>query len=470
MFAVYSLICSIIFTIFSIYFIKYFQLENYKIKNYLKNIIKNPLLFGDKSALAFTKRIKRLLIIIFLFNFLYFFIYFYLIKNIYLIIPIILSTIFYPIILIIPFLLAMPIEKLISLHFVKKAKRKLKNFSGKKIGITGSFGKTSTKNFLYQILKEEFDVCATPKSFNTPMGVCRSILENLKETDDFFIVEMGARHSGDIKFLSEFVGVDFGILTPIGNCHLESFGTIEKIEDTKYELCEATKDLMVFNGKSRSTKKLYDRYKHKKYLVCVEGSFAYAEDVNASSKGSEFVFVLDGKKFDCKTKLLGSSNIDNIVAAAAMAYLLGESLYSIQKAIEKLESVPHRLELIKGEFVDVVDDSYNSNIEGFKEALKTISCFSARKVVVSPGMVELGKAQEEQNYLAGKLIAETADVFVIMNETNKKSLLSGARDGGMSENQIYFAKTRKEQQELLKKILCKGDVVLFENDFPDNLK
>ncbi len=470
MFIFYSLINSIIFILFSIIFIKIFQLENYKIKNYLKIIIKKPFLFGDKSTLAFTKRIKRLIFIIFLFNFLYFFVIFYLIKNVYIIIPIILYLIIYPIALIIPFLIALPIENLIKKKFLNKAKKKLSNFSGKKIGITGSFGKTSTKNFLYQILKEEFDVCATPKSFNTPMGVSKAILENLKDTDDFFIVEMGARHGGDIKFLADFVGVDFGIMTPIGCCHLESFGTIERIEDAKFELCERAKDLVVFNGKSSSTKKLYDRYKHKKYLVCTKGSFAYAQGVKVSASGSKFVFVVDGKKFECKTKLLGMPNIDNVIVAGAMAYLLGESLFSIQKAIEKLEPTPHRLELIKGEVVDVIDDSYNSNIDGFKEALEVLSQFKGRKIVVSPGMVELGKAQKEQNFLVGKLIGKTADLFVVMNETNKDDLVMGAKEGGLCDEQIFYARTRKEQQELLKSLLQKGDVVLFENDFPDNIR
>lgn len=470
MYLLYSTLVSILFTAVAIIFIKIYQLENYKIKNYLKTLFKNPFLLSDKSALVFTKRVNRLIFVVFLFNFLYFFVVYYLIKNFYLIIPNIMYLVFYPIILCLPFLFAMPVENLIKKHFLHKAKKKLKSFSGKKIGITGSFGKTSTKNFLYQILKEEFDVCATPKSFNTPMGVAKAILENLKETDDFFIVEMGARHSGDIKFLSEFVGVDFGILTPIGSCHLESFGTIEKIEDAKYELCEATKDLMIFNGKSRSTKKLYDRYKHKKYLVCEKGSFAYAERVKVLPTGSQFVFVIDGKKFECATKLLGGANIDNIVVAGAMAYLLGESLFSIQKAIENLQPTPHRLELIKGEFVNVIDDSYNSNIDGFKEALKTLSAFKGRKVVVSPGMVELGKLSEEQNFLAGQEVGKVADTFVVMNETNKKSLSDGAISGGMKAENIFYANTRKEQQQLLKQILQKGDVVLFENDFPDNIR
>lgn len=470
MFVLYSLIISIILTIFSLIFIKIYQLENYKIQNYLRKIVKINIFRKDKSALNFTKRVKRLIFIVFLFNFLCFFVIFYLISNIYLIIPILLAILLYPFVICLPFLLSLPIELIIKRYYIKKAKKKLKNFTGKKIGITGSFGKTSTKNYLYQMLKEEFDVCATPKSYNTPMGVCKTILEDLKETDDFFIVEMGARHSGDIKFLADFVGVDFGIITPIGSCHLESFGTIEKIEQTKNELCESTKNWVVFNGKSRSSKKLYDKYEHKKYLVCVEKSFAYAKNVRATKDGSSFTFVLDKTSFSCKTKLFGSPNIDNLVVAGAMAYLLGESLYSIQKAIEKIEPTPHRLELIKGEFVTVIDDSYNSNFEGFMEALKTISSFKCRRVVVSPGMVELGKEQCNQNYLVGKEVGKVADVFLIMNETNKKSLRQGAIDGGMSEDKIFYANTRKEQQELLKQIIKSGDVVLFENDFPDNIR
>lgn len=470
MFVLYVFLISAILTVFSLIFIKTYQLENYKIKKYLKKIVKNPIFRRDKNTLNFTKRVKRLIFVVFLFNFLYFFVIFYLIKNIYLIIPIILMIFLYPLALCVPFAIALPIEHCIKNFYIQKAKKKLRTFSGKKIGITGSFGKTSTKNYLYQMLKEEFDVCATPKSFNTPMGVCKTILEDLKETDDYFIVEMGARHSGDIKFLAEFVGVDFGIITPIGSCHLESFGTIEKIENTKYELCECTKNLVVFNGKSRSSKKLYDKYEHKKYLVCVEKSFAYAKNIRSTEEGSIFTFVLDKSKFVCRTKLFGASNIDNLVVAGAMAYLLGESLFSIQRAIEKIEPTPHRLELIKGEFVSVIDDSYNSNLEGFLEALKTVSTFKGRKVVISPGMVELGKEQYNQNYLAGKEVGSVADIFLIMNETNKKSLRQGALDGGLTEDKIFYASTRKEQQQLLKQIIQKGDVVLFENDFPDNIK
>lgn len=471
MFVLFSILLSAIFLAIDTFFIKTFQLENYRLKNYLKKAIKFNFSFGNKTPLVFTKRIKRLIFLDFLLKIAIFSIILYFIKNFWIIFEIfLLIFIFENILISFTFLFAMPMENLIKRIYLFKAKKKLHKMSCKKIAITGSFGKTSTKNILYQILSEEFDVCATPKSFNTPMGVCKTILENLKETDDFFVVEMGARRKGDINFLSKFVGVDFGIVTPIGNCHLETFGSLENIENTKFELCENAKDLVVFNGKSRSTKKLFERYQHKKFLVCDDGGFAYAKDVQSSISGSNFVMVIDKNEFDCKTKLLGKGNVDNVVVACAMAYLLGESLFDIRNGIKNLKPMPHRLELLKGENVTVIDDSYNSNFDGFVEALDILKTAKGRKIVVSPGMIELGKIQFEQNFKIGEKVAKVADFFVVMNDTNKKALFSGAKNAGMQEYQILFAKSREEQRNVLKKIIKMGDSILFENDFPDNMK
>ena len=470
MLLLYTAICALVLTLTSLVFIKNLQLGNYKIKKYIENIFKFNFAVGNKNKLKFTKRAIRLIFVNFLINFSLFLIIFYLIENL-LIKIIIIFAIFItsPYLFLTSVLLIQPCEIAIRHHYIKLAKNKLKMSSCKKIAITGSFGKTSTKNILYQLLRQEFDVCSTPKSFNTPMVICKTILQDLKETDDFFIVEMGARNVGEIKFLAKMVGVDFGIITPIGNCHLETFGSVEKIEDAKYELCENTTGPMIFNGKSKSTRKLFKRYPYKKYLVCTKGGFAYAEDIKCNENGSHFILVIDGKRFPCKTRLLGHSSIDNIVVGAAMAYILGETLLSIQKAIEKLEQTPHRLQLIRG-FVNIIDDSYNSNLDGFQEALRTIQTFSGRKIVVSPGIVELGEKQSDTNIKVGKEVAKIADIFVIMNETNKTALYDGAKSGGMGKEQIFFAKTRQQQRDILKTILQKGDCVLFENDFPDNIK
>lgn len=471
MFVLVAFLFALMLTCLDLIFVKVFQLENYKVKNYIKKISKFDFSVGNKTPLVYTKRVNRLIFLNFFVNLTLFLLFFGLISKLWL--NCLLTFIVFALgqyLFLLAILFAMPIEHIIKQTYIKKAKDKLKKVSCKKIAITGSFGKTSTKNILYQILAEEFDVCATPKSFNTPMGICRSILENLKETDDFFIVEFGARQSGDIDFLAKFVGVDFGIVTPIGNCHLETFGTVENIENTKYELCENTKDLVVFNGKSKSTKKLFDRYNKKKYLVCEQNSFAYAKDIKVSQSGSSFNLVLQDNEFLCETNLLGKANIDNIVVASAMAYLLGENLFNIKNGIKNLKATPHRLELIKGGIVNVIDDSYNSNLEGFVQALEVLNSFEGKKIVISPGIVELGKEQEKVNILAGKEVAKCCNKFLIMNKTNRDALYKGAIEGGMKDEDIIFCNSRQEQTEELKKLINQGDVVLFENDFPDNIR
>ena len=471
MFVFYAVLVSLGFVAIDLLFEKAFQLENYKIKKYIKNVSKFNFSFGDKSFLVFTARAKRLIFCDFLLKISTFLLIFGIINSfLWNLFATLFLLIFSPCFVVLTFLICWPIEEAIKKSYLKKAKRKLAKCMCKKIAITGSFGKTSTKNILYQILKEEFDVCATPKSFNTPMGICKTILQDLKETDDFFIAEFGARRLGDIKFLAEFLEVDFGIITPVGNCHLETFGSLQNIENEKFELCNHAKDFVVFNGKSKSSKKLCQRYKKTKYLVCEKNSFAYAKEIANFADITKFVLVIDKNEMACSTKLLGKVNIDNIVVAATMAYLLGESLFSIKRGIEKLAQIPHRLEFLDGEFVDVIDDSYNSNFEGFMQALEVLDGFAKRKVVVSPGLVELGFMQKENNFKIGQEIAKVADVFVIMNQTNKKALFDGAVSQGMKKENICFAQNRKEQKEVLKTILQKGDIVLFENDFPDNIK
>ncbi len=467
MFVLYAFLFALVVCGLDLIYIKTYQLESYKLKNTLLKLAKYDFAFGKKTPLKITKRIKRLFFINFLTNFVVFLMIFAFLPYFWQQFVVAFLVVFLSnFCVLLSFVLALPIENLIKQNYIRKAKKKLSKMKCKKIAITGSFGKTSTKHILYDILKEEFDVCATPKSFNTPMGICKTVLEDLKETDDYFIVEFGARQSGDIDFLAKLVSVDFGILTPIGNCHLQTFGSVENIENTKYELCENAKDFVVFNGRNKSTRKLYNRFQRRKYMVCEEGSFAYAKDIVSSAEGSRFSLVLDDKQLSCKTRLLGRANIDNIVVAASMAYLLGESLYGIAKGILNARPIPHRLEMIKTDFVTCLDDSYNSNLDGFKEALSVLSGFDGRKIVVSPGIVELGKQQEEVNAEVGRLVAEVADIFVIMNETNRQALLTGAEN--LAE--IYFAKNREQQQQLLRKIIKKGDVVLFENDFPDNIK
>lgn len=466
---VYSILCSLVISLLILPATKVYQLENYKIKKTLKKIISFDLANGDKNKLKFTNRIKRFLFCVFLVFFLIFLIIFSIKIKIYLkIILILLTVVFLPIFFLLAHLLDLPIEESIKRSYIRKAKKKLNALKCKKIAITGSFGKTTTKNFLFQILSKKFKVCITPKSYNTPMGVCMTILDKLAEDDDFFVVEMGARQRGDIDYLCKMVGVDYGIITAVGNCHIETFKTLEAVENTKAELCDNTNNFVVINGSNKSGIKIYERCKKKKYLVCKENSFAYVQDVKIKDNKTYFNLFIDNKMVKTHTNLLGKGNIDNITTAAALCYLLGVSLFDIDNGIRELKPIAHRLEVIRG-YCTVIDDSYNSNFDGFCEALEILKSFGGRKILVTPGMVELGKMQYEQNYKIGEQIASCCDIVIVMNKVNNIALTNGIKKGGF-EGDIYYAYTRLEQKNLLKEIIKKDDVVLFENDLPDNYR
>jgi UDP-N-acetylmuramoyl-tripeptide--D-alanyl-D-alanine ligase len=353
--------------------------------------------------------------------------------------------------------------------YIAKAKRKLEKHNIIKIGITGSFGKTSTKNILTCLLEKEYKVCTTPLNYNTEMGLTKTILEKLDD-HDVFIAEMGAKHKKDIEILAKILKPEYAILTTIGLQHIETFKNLQTIEDTKFELVEnlTGKKIAVFNGDSLSNQKLFQKYDGQKYLACDKNGFAYAQDIVINENGSEFILSINDEKIKVKTRLLGKCNIDNIVTASALAYILGIKKKDISSAIASLQPTPHRLELLQKDNITIIDDSYNSNIIGASEALEVLQNFNGRKIVVSPGFVEMGNKQSQLNFKLGTMIADKADYFIIMNETNKNDLLSGAIAHNLDKDKIFFATTRKGQKELLTKLTTKDDVVLFENDLPDN--
>ena len=468
---------SILFVIF-FYIITYpmaknLQLCGYDIKYYFAHMFKLPYEFGGKTNLVWTKRIIRLAILYFLILLAITLPYFIFVENFWWIFfGVIIEFFAVPIIFVLTALIIQPFETLIKKLYIKKAFKVLDNFKGIKVAITGSFGKTSTKNFLTTFLKDRYKVCATPKNFNTPMGLCRTVLENLKPTDEILIIEMGARHEGDIAELMKMAKPHFGILTAVGEQHLQSFGSLEKIKKTKFELCEhmPKSGKVVFDGASDNTKELFEKFRGEKYLVGVRGGCCYIKDEKFSRKGSSFKIVIDGEEFKAKTKILGSEMLNDIAVAAYMAYLLGVDSEEIIEKISLLIPAPHRLQLIENPFCTIIDDSYNSNLLGAQQACECLKLFKGKKIVVSPGLVEQGDKQYELNYKLGKKIASCCDEFLIMNETNKIALTKGAIAGGMKKQNLHYAYSRKEQAEVLKKLQEKSSVVLFENDLPDNFK
>ncbi len=470
---IFTLFAAALFMLWSYYFVKTYQLCGYKILSFCKAVINLDLAYGDKNKLVFTKRIIRFYVLLFLIGSGFFFLNYYFVMNAFLnLLNTVAIFLLLPLFMIIAHYILFPIEILIKKYYITKAKRKiLKNKGLIKIAITGSYGKTSTKNILTAMLEKEYKVCATPKNYNTEMGLCKTIL-NLLDDHDILVAEFGARKIGDIEFLTKMINPDYAILTTIGNQHIETFKNLKNIEEAKNELPKNmdANGLVVFNGDSKSTRHLYERCKLQKFLTCDEKGFAKAENVEINERGSCFDLIIDGRKIKAKTKLLGRCNINNIVTASALASILGISDEDIASAIQNLSPTPHRLEIIQNSFCTIIDDAYNSNLVGAKEALDVLSKFSGRKIVVTPGLVEMGSEQSQANFKLGTMIADEADYLIIMNNVNKNEIFSGAISHNFNRQHIYFAETRNKQKEILKLLTCENCVILFENDLPDNYK
>lgn len=380
--------------------------------------------------------------------------------------------------LFVPFanILVRPLENLIKSSYKKKSSRKLSQLNNLTIiGITGSYGKTSTKNFLNQILSTTFNVYASPSSFNTPMGLSKVILTELNNNHQIFIAEMGAIRKGDIKEICDFVHPNIAIITSVGDQHLTTFKTKENIKNTKFELIESLKpnEKAYFNVNNQDVQDLYDRcnveQKYSSKLNDLASKFT-AFDIVASDEGLKFKLKLDKEIVECSTKILGEHNIENILIASSVAYDMGVPVKKIVHAISKLEPVPHRLQLSKAENgVIIIDDSFNANTIGTKMALKTLSYFEKRrKVIVTPGLVELGDMEAEANEQFGKEIAKVCDLVIIVNKNNSLAIKSGLDSQSFPEENIYMVDTLADATKLFETLLRRGDVVLLENDLPDN--
>ena len=341
-----------------------------------------------------------------------------------------------------------------------------------RIGITGSFGKTTAKMILAKMLEKKYRVCYSSKSYNTPMGICKVINNILPDDAQVFIAEMGARFVGDIEELTRIVVPNYGMITAIGNQHLETFGSIENIMETKYELIKCMNGgLALFNGDSELNNKLYERTTGMKLITGKEGTVGadiYYKNVVQSNDGIAFTLCIAEGEYEVKTKLFGRYIPSVITLCAALAFELGVWADDIVKACRDMEPVPHRLELIKnGENMVIIDDAYNANVEGAKSALQTLSGFEgSTKVIITPGLVELGKEEKQANENLGSMIGEICDRAFFVGERGS-DLKSGAIKAGMVEDNIALCDSLDEAVGLLRGV--RGKVaVLFENDLPDN--
>lgn len=382
-----------------------------------------------------------------------------------------------PMIVLVANVLLTPVQQAINAWYVFAARRRLRECRPVVVGITGSYGKTTTKYVLTTILAARFDVLMTPHSYNTLLGVTRAINEQLEPRHQLFVVEMGAYRPGDIRELAELVRPNIGILTAIGPQHLERFATIERIEATKYELIQALPDngVAVFNADDPRCARLADQTVGPRVLryglaAGARGLRIRAERLSAGPNGSTFTVVTsDGDEVDVQTRLLGRHNVSNILAAVCVALEVGMRLPEIAAAIPKLEPAPHRLQLIAGAGgITVIDDSYNSNVVGAMEALEVLRSFTTgQRVLVTPGMVELGELQMFYNQRFGVRASQVCDFVVLIGSRQTAPIAEGLGQARFPTEKLRVVNTLPEATAVLRTILRPGDVVLFENDLPD---
>ena len=370
-----------------------------------------------------------------------------------------------------------PIEKRINRGFYEQAQSKIKNRPDLTvIGITGSFGKTSTKFIVGTILGEKFKVLNTPESYNTPMGLSKVINNDLTDEYNVFIAELGARNIGDIKEVAELVSPKIGVITSIGATHIETFKNIDNIMKTKYELIEElpTDGIAIYNYDNEYIKKLADKTFKEKILYGLEDTEnldLYAEDIEVSEFGSTFtVKDKEGNSIRCTTKLLGKHNIYNILAGVAVGRALGLSYEEVKDGIENIEPIPHRLNIINpGTGIIIIDDAFNSNPIGSKAALEVLSQFKeGRKLIITPGMVELGAMEEEANREFGINIGKVCDYVILVGEKRTRPIYDGLMEVNYNKDNIFIVNNLNEATSYIQTLARPKDVVLFENDLPDN--
>ena len=372
-------------------------------------------------------------------------------------------------------LMAMPVEAAVRGWYLGDARKILAQRSDLiRIGITGSYGKTSCKFILGTILSEKYDVLVPPSSYNTPMGVTRVVREQLKRSHEVLIAEMGARYVGDIKELCELVHPQHGLITWVGPQHLETMGSIENIAKTKYELIEGLEKggCAFFPADNDLCRDMYDKTQGEKALFALdyEGEvYARAENIKTGSFGSRFDLVLGTERIACETKLLGKHNIVNITGCAAVAHKLGLNSAQIRLGIRKIQPIEHRLQLLPPRGgITVIDDAFNANPSGVRAAMDVLSTFEGRKIVVTPGLVELGDQEATENKAFGKVMAGVADVAYLIGEKHTRPIYDGLIESSFDKTNIHVFHSLDEATSSLWQMAKPGDVVIFVNDLPDN--
>jgi len=382
-----------------------------------------------------------------------------------------LFDIFTPLIVSIIVLSFQPIAALLRNQIIKKAKKKRETFKDLLvIGICGSYGKTSTKEFLATILEEKFGekVLKTKEHQNSDVGISRCILENLNENHKIFVVEMGAYNKGGIKLLCDIVKPKIGIITGVNEQHLALFGSMKNLISAEggKELIESLPEngLVIFNGENEMLRKIYQETKIKKKIVGVSKKDfdLWAGNIKVKKDVLFFqVFSKDGEMADLNLNLIGEQNIQNLLLAICCAKELGMNLKEISKGAKEIKQEQSGVKLLKTkDGLNIIDSTYSANPDSVFAHLNYLKVWQGKKVIVMPCLIELGKASKNIHKKIGEKIFEICDLAIITTKDRFREIREGAK-----EKAIYLEKP-KEIYERIKPFNGENDIILFEGRLP----
>lgn len=381
-----------------------------------------------------------------------------------------------PLFLILSVLILQPIEKHIQRKFLSEAEKIFRNIKPYTIAITGSYGKTSTKLILTRLLNASLAATFSPeKGINTLMGITREIRNKLNSDHKYAVIEMGAYSEGSIKRLCNLTPPKACIVTAVGLMHLERFGSKEQIYRAKSELPQAvpTEGILVCNGDNEGARQIAVEFaKTITLLYGLNKEFGkldcWASDIIYELKGTSFCLHWLNKEYRVSTPLHGRAALSNILAAFTMSCALGASPEYLCSIIALLEPIKNRLEVVSpGNYVQI-NDAYNSNPQGFSDALEVLGKLPGqRRFLITPGMIELGDRQEYENFEIAKQAAKICDKVFIVGSTNSDAILSGLSEGGMRAENILLYEHRDLALKEFQQQHADGDIVLIENDLPD---
>lgn len=364
-----------------------------------------------------------------------------------------------------------PIEEAVKKSFENEARSILSSYTNMiKIGITGSFGKTTTKNVVRDIIGEQFYTLITPASYNTPMGITRTIREYLKPIHEVFVCEMGADHVGEITYLMDFVKPKYGIVVSIGPQHLNTFRNIENIIHEKMEEIEKLPEdgVGIINLDNEYIANYQIKNKCKVVSVGIKNKNAdlVAENITFTRSGSTFDVRINGNSVHFETILLGEHNITNLLCGIALAIELGIDIEDIKKNVSNVRQVEHRLEIKHINGRTFIDNAFNSNPVGSKYALDVLKMMSGRRVIVTPGLIDLGAIEDEANYEFGRYMTSRADTVILVGK-QAESIRRGLTDSGFDMNNVLMVSSVKEAFAYVYSVCTADDTILLENDLPD---